>query len=76
MMAALFRRTLVMPDHLAGAMDHQQSSPTSFAAFFDFADLSRWISIISMDTYLTHRCPLPPPSPPARARPLRKTPPP
>mmetsp|Transcript_20291 Transcript_20291/g.61131 ORF Transcript_20291/g.61131 Transcript_20291/m.61131 type:complete len:543 (+) Transcript_20291:2432-4060(+) len=55
MMAALFRRTLVMPDHLAGPMDHQHALPTSFSDFFDFTDLSRWISIISMDEYLTHR---------------------
>lgn len=55
MMAAIFRRTLVMPDHLAGPMDHQHALPTSFSDFFDFTDLSRWISIISMDEYLTHR---------------------
>lgn len=55
MLAACLQRTLVMPDHLAGAMDHQHATPTPFSAFFDFKDLSRWIHIISMDQYLTDR---------------------
>lgn len=57
MMARAFGRTLVMPDHLAGAMDHMGGPDAPrFDQFFDFVDLRRWTPVMSMDEYLTVRC--------------------
>ncbi len=56
MMAHLFRRTLVMPDHLAHSMDHLgDKGRHTIGDFFDFHDLSTWIPVISMQQYLDAR---------------------
>mmetsp|Transcript_16668 Transcript_16668/g.49845 ORF Transcript_16668/g.49845 Transcript_16668/m.49845 type:complete len:554 (-) Transcript_16668:1366-3027(-) len=57
-MAHVFRRTLVMPDHLADFMDHHNDGGEvqyTIADFFDFQDLSTWVSVITMQQYLDIR---------------------
>jgi hypothetical protein len=56
-MGHLFRRTLVMPDHLTSSMDHLHAfGRQQLADFFDFRDLSTWVPVITMQEYLDVRC--------------------
>lgn len=55
-MGHLFRRTLVMPDHLTSSMDHlHEFGRQQLADFFDFHDLSTWVPVITMQQYLDVR---------------------
>ena len=55
-MGHLFRRTLVMPDHLTSSMDHLHAfGRQQLADFFDFQDLSTWVPVITMQQYLDVR---------------------
>ena len=55
-MGHLFRRTLVMPDHLTSSMDHLHAfGRQQLADFFDFQDLSTWVPVITMQEYLDVR---------------------
>ena len=55
-MGHLFRRTLVMPDHLTSSMDHLHAfGRQQLADFFDFRDLSTWVPVITMQQYLDVR---------------------
>ena len=55
-MGHLFRRTLVMPDHLTSSMDHLHAfGRQQLADFFDFRDLSTWVPVITMQEYLDVR---------------------
>jgi hypothetical protein len=59
-MGHLFRRTLVMPDHLTSSMDHLHAfGRQQLADFFDFHDLSTWVPAITMQQYLDVRCATP-----------------